>query len=160
MMVFLPGSIAILLIFSLLLLPLFLIAACEGIFASSLKVIFWVYRDFVHFLSPALTSLFNRGLYERIFASSLKVANVTPVNKCPRPRTAAQYRPISILPVLSKVLEKIVLYEFLLPCTSPKINLSQFAYIRRAGSGTIPALVSMQNMILKHLDSPGPCSFH
>ncbi len=47
------------------------------------------------------------------------------------------------------------MHEFLLPLTSSVIKSSQFAYIRRAGSGTTPALVSVQNKILQHLDLPG-----
>jgi hypothetical protein len=68
----------------------------------------WVYRDFAYFLSPVLTILFNRSLQEGVFASSLKMANVTPIPKSERPLSASQFRPISILPILSKVFEKII----------------------------------------------------
>ena len=115
----------------------------------------WVYKNFVFFLSPAITSLFNRSIRDGVFGSTLKFANVTPVPKCSRPQSVSQFRPISVLPVLSKVFEKIILHEFLLPSTSLKLKSSQFAYIRRPGSGTTAALVSVQTMIVHHLDSPG-----
>ena len=46
--------------------------------------------------------------YEGIFPESLKIAKVTPVFKSGDNSLLGNYRPISVLPVLSKVLERIM----------------------------------------------------
>ena len=50
----------------------------------------------------------NRSLDECIFPSSLKTAIVTPVFKSGDHHETCNYRPISILPVTSKIIEKVV----------------------------------------------------
>ena len=56
-----------------------------------------------------LTKLFNKSLNTATFPKSWKVANITPIFKNKGSASnPANYRPISILPCLSKILEKIV----------------------------------------------------
>ena len=43
-----------------------------------------------------------------IFPSSLKLANITPIFKKNDPLDKSNYRPVSILPLLSKVYERII----------------------------------------------------
>ena len=59
--------------------------------------------------------LINSNLRESVFPTSEKCAKVTPVYKSGKRSSMDNYSPISVLPVLSKVLEKIVhkqIYEF------------------------------------------------
>ena len=65
-------------------------------------------KDAAHVLSKPLTFIINLSLNSRVVPAEWKVAKVIPVYK---PGSAAEidnYRPISILPTLSKILEKIV----------------------------------------------------
>ena len=51
-----------------------------------------------------------------MFSDSLKLSDITPVYKKREPSDKANYRPVSVLPLLSKVFEKIIydqLYEYL-----------------------------------------------
>ena len=115
----------------------------------------WIFKDCSSALAPVLTALFNRSLHVGCFPQCLKLANITPIPKCPSPALISEFRPISILPVLSKLFQRIVLKKWILPKVKYRVDVNQFAYIPREGSGTISALVSFQNKILQFLDTPG-----
>ena len=55
-----------------------------------------------------LTNIFNLSLSTGTFISYFKKAKVIPIFKKGNPKLVENYRPISILPVFSKILEKIV----------------------------------------------------
>lgn len=57
-------------------------------------------------IAVSLTHLYNRCIEEHIFPSVFKEAMVIPLPKCKKPSTLDDFRPISILPILSKPLEK------------------------------------------------------
>ncbi|KOB79292.1 DNA, W-Samurai RAPD marker in retrotranposable element (reverse transcriptase), strain p50 [Operophtera brumata] len=59
-------------------------------------------------LAPAITHLINYSLETSSFPSAWKAAYVIPLPKTSNPTTVSQFRPISILPVLSKILENVV----------------------------------------------------
>ena len=64
----------------------------------------------VLFASPVfavpLAQLFNQSVVEGAVPSQWRTAVITPIPKVPKPTQAADYRPISITPVLSRSLEK------------------------------------------------------
>jgi Reverse transcriptase (RNA-dependent DNA polymerase) len=65
---------------------------------------------------PVFTHIINFSLSSSVFPEPWKKAFVIPLPKVSSPSSLSQFRPISILPVLSKVLESIVhkqLYSFL-----------------------------------------------
>ena len=55
-----------------------------------------------------LTDCINSGISNGVFPDELKLADVTPIYKKSDPDDKANYRPISILPSLSKVYEKVL----------------------------------------------------
>lgn len=59
-------------------------------------------------LLPHLTFIINSGLTKSIFPDAWKVAIISPIPKIPNPSTVSDFRPISILPTLSKVFERII----------------------------------------------------
>ena len=64
----------------------------------------------------ALSHIFNLSLNTGIFPNLFKKAKIIPIPKVRNPKTLNQYRPISLLPIFSKILEKIVhkrFYSFL-----------------------------------------------
>ena len=114
----------------------------------------WLLKECSSSLSPFLTALFNASLSSGVFPSPFKIAIVTPLlNKsdldCNVPQS---YRPISNLPVLSKLLERIVstqLQDFvdehlLLPS-------NQSAY--RRGHSTETALAKVHSDLVQALDA-------
>jgi len=57
-------------------------------------------------IAPSLTYIFNLSLATGIYIDDWKRARVTPIFKSGDRRQCANYRPISILPAVSKVFEK------------------------------------------------------
>ena len=113
----------------------------------------FIFRDFAEMLCPAITRLFNRSLSEGYVPMCFKQANIVPIQKRVRPHELSHFRPISLLPVLSKVFEKIVAKKFIIPLVKNKVDPHQFAYIPRPGSGTTCALVLSYDKIVRFLDS-------
>ena len=71
-----------------------------------------------------LKYLFNLSLEHWIFPEKMKIAKVIPLFKNSDPGNITNYRPISVLPCFSKVLERIMynrLYKYLCyrPCYCP-----------------------------------------
>jgi hypothetical protein len=82
----------------------------DGITSSLIK-------DIKHEISLPLTILINKSLSTGIVPDLLKTAKVIPVYKAKDKEQLNNYRPISLLPTISKILEKIIhkrLYYFLL----------------------------------------------
>ena len=59
-------------------------------------------------IAPKLCALFNHSLQSGIVPSEWKCANVTPIYKKGKKEFATNCRPISLLPIISKVLERCV----------------------------------------------------
>ena len=102
-------------------------------------------------LAPHLAVVFRRLLRLGSFTVCWRVANVTPIPKGPPSSSASNYRPISLIPILSKVFERLVsvrLGRFMegrgvLPTT-------QFAY--RKGLGTCDALLCVTHSLQSALE--------
>ena len=59
-------------------------------------------------IAKPLTSLFNKSLSEGIYPSIWKIAHVTPIHKKGSKSLCANYRPISLLSCVGKILEKCI----------------------------------------------------
>ena len=84
-----------------------------------------------------------------------QIRRISPVAKCSHPCDVSHFRPISLLPILSKVLERAAARHWILPHNFSSANPSQFAYIPGSGKGTTSVLTLMQHEILEFLDSSG-----
>ena len=62
-------------------------------------------------ISPILTCIINQSLCTGIFPESLKIAKIIPVYKKENPHITDNYRPVSLLPILSKIFEKVVFIQ-------------------------------------------------
>ena len=76
--------------------------------ALTLLVCFLFFEKNDDVLAPHLSVVFRRLLCLRSFPVGWRQANVTPIPKGPSYSSVANYRPISITPVLSKVFEHLV----------------------------------------------------
>ena len=73
-------------------------------------------KDSPECMAPILTRLFNRSLEESTFPSIWKCGKVSALFKGGDRTNCNNYRPITVLPTISKILERVVhqqLYEFL-----------------------------------------------
>ena len=108
-------------------------------------------KENVSILSTPLSFIINRSFEEGVFSEFLKTAQVTPVRKKEETLTISTYRPISLLSVFSKILEKSMynrLYSFL--CKLKLINTTQFGF--RSQHSTKHALIILIETVKKYLD--------
>ena len=70
-------------------------------------------KDAAHTLSAPLTYLINLSLQTGLFPNDWKLAKIVPIHKSGSHYNFDNYRPISVLPVLSKIIEKAVHRQFL-----------------------------------------------
>lgn len=93
-------------------------------------------------IAAPLCKCFNKFLTIGNFPDSLKIAKVTPIYKSGATTDPGNYRPISVLPVLSKILERILYTRLEKHLTS--INfLSDRQYGFRSKSSTLSATVDL-----------------
>jgi hypothetical protein len=75
------------------------------------KVPIRVIKDCLPVIAPWITSIINKSLVNNIFPSAWKIAEVIPILKEGDHEQANNNRPISLLPVLSKVCERVALNQ-------------------------------------------------
>ena len=98
-------------------------------------------RNTSYTISSSLCNLFNRSLSFGCFPAEWKISNITLVFKSGRKDLVSNYRPISLLSILSKILERIVHRRLLHHLISNSlISPKQFGF--RPGSSTQEALLS------------------
>ena len=108
----------------------------------------------IDLLLPALTNIINRSLPSGEVPSEFKTAVVKPLLKKASldPKQMKNYRPVSNLPFLSKILEKVVLMQLTNYLTSNQLT-HQFQSAYRAGHGTETVLLRIVNDILTASDA-------
>lgn len=103
-------------------------------------------------LAPILSNLINIKLSNGSFPDDLKCSRIVPIFKDNDPCDPNNYRPISILPSLSKVFESIIcdrLNSFLLK--HKVIHPNQFGF--QKNSGTLSAASTLINIIRNEIDT-------
>lgn len=116
----------------------------DGIPASFLKA------NFV-FFAHLLTDVFNEIVETGVYPAVLKVARVTPVHKSGDKKEANNYRPISCLSILDKVIEKLIVSRLVDFITQHKL-LYAHQYGFRQGLSTLSASCNLVDDIYDSLD--------
>jgi len=109
----------------------------------------WFLRIGAPVFCKPLTYLFNMSLVSSLVPRQWKCASIRPVPKITTPLNHADFRPISITPVLCRTLERIVVKQFLYPAIlNPPTSLSfvdQYAF-RPTGSTTSALIALLQTI--------------
>lgn len=112
----------------------------------------------IKFIKPILDiiikpicSIFNRSINTSTFPSEWKLSHVLPLPKKSNPVSASDYRPISILPVLSKALERLVHQQVCSYMITNKL-FDPFQSGFRAGHSTTTALLKVTDDIRLAMD--------
>ena len=105
----------------------------------------------INFLSDKLTDIINLSFRTGIFPDLCKLAKVIPIFKKDNPLLCENYRTISLLPIFSKIFEKVIykrMYDF--------IDKNQLIYERqfgfRAKHSTSHVLISTTEAIKAEID--------
>lgn len=117
----------------------------DGISAKLLK-------DASSVISFPLTCIFNKSLSSGIFPDSWKTAKVFPIYKGNEKNDANNYRPISVLPILAKVFEKLVFDQLYSYLTENNI-LTKFQSGFRSNHSTLTALLQATENWFKNIDN-------
>jgi len=97
-------------------------------------------------ITKPLSVLINKSLAEGVFPKELKIAKIIPIYKAKDRDSLNNYRPISLLPSISKIYEKVVfkrLYTFL--DNNDLIYESQYGF--RPKHSTIDAIIEFINKV-------------
>ena len=100
-------------------------------------------------LAPSLHHLFTKSLRLSQVPAEWKLANIVPLHKKGQKDHVENYRPISLLSIISKVLERCVLNHVSYHIQS-NINSAQYGFVN--GKSSTAQLLSILNIIGKNLD--------
>ena len=103
-------------------------------------------------LIPPLTYVTNLSLSQGVFPDELKMAKIIPLYKANDPMSFNNYRPISLLPLFSKVLERIM-YNRLIRFINKNKLLYKYQFGFRKNHSTYMALIILIDKITAALDN-------
>ena len=110
-----------------------------------------VLKDAKFIIAPVLTKIINLGYKKNIFPDELKIAVVKAIHKKECHNNPANYRPISILSVISKVFERSAVDQLVKHFeTHNLLSGCQHAYRKR--HSTVTCLAEITNNIYESLD--------
>ena len=105
----------------------------------------------INVLTKPLTRLINQCLYTGIFPSQLKLSRVKPLFKSGDQSRFSNYRPISLLPSLSKIFERVIFDQLLGYFTNNKLLcMDQFGF--RPGHSTELAALRLVDHLITQID--------
>ena len=110
-----------------------------------------VLKHIKNIISPILSNLFTKCLLSSHFPTKFKIARVIPLHKGNDKDNVNNYRPISLLPLLSKILERAVynqVYNFLE--THNLLSITQYGF--RKNRSTVMAVLDHLEYVYKNLD--------
>ena len=110
-----------------------------------------ILKKIAAYIVPTLVLIVNQSLLTGIFPNQLKIAKVLPLYKKDSPHILDNYRPISLLPVISKIFEKVAfiqLYDYMVK--NKLLYVSQYGF--RQEHSTELASLEFTDRIMHHLD--------
>ena len=112
----------------------------------------WILKQTSDIIVPHLTYIFNLCLKTGTFVDEWKKAKVTPIYKGGSHSDMNNYRPISVLPLVSKIFEKIVFKQLYSYLSSNDLLLHKQSGFR-PGHSTATCLISQINEWLLNIDN-------
>ena len=109
-----------------------------------------ILKEFAEVLVDPILAIFQKSIDTATVPSNWKKANVIPVFKKGDKQSVCNYRPISLLSVVSKVMERCI-YNSIITTIRPKITDHQYGFL--SGRSTDTQLLSVFTEIADNLDS-------
>ena len=119
------------------------------------KIPSWFLRIAAPCISAPTAYVFNLSLSYSVVPTQWKSSSITPVPKVPQPKTCQDFRPISVTPVLSRLMEKefirLVIYPVL---DHPKFkHLFSDQFVFRPSGSTTAALIHLVHTLTDMLQT-------
>ena len=103
------------------------------------------------YIVPAVTHIVNISIQTSIFPDMWKFTKIVPLYKKDDPLNAKNYRPVALIPVLSKVLERVIFLQMIQYMESNNMfHPSHHGY--RSGHNTCTALIEMYDSWVEALE--------
>ena len=99
-----------------------------------------------------LTYLSNKSIAQGVFPDELKLAQVVPIFKAGDEQLVQNYRPISVLPFISKIYEKIVA-NYLIDFLDSNNLLYKYQFGFRKSHSTSHAIITLVDKVSRALDT-------
>ena len=93
-------------------------------------------------IAPSLAKLFNITFQLGRFPTCWKISSVVPIPKSSKHKEVSNYRPISLLPVVSKLLERHI-HEVVISHLNETCPLSNKQWGFQSGKSTVTALLAV-----------------
>ena len=110
-----------------------------------------VVKAIANYIVKPLTHIFNLSFLTGIITNALKIARLTPVYKANSKENFSNYRPISVLPCFSKILEKLM-YKRAVTFLNKYNILSNNQYGFRAGHSTQQVVIEFVDRISQAIE--------
>ena len=111
----------------------------------------FVFKSVIVDIVQYVVKLINSSFMAGIFPECLKHATITPIYKKDNKQTMSNYRPISVLPLMSKVFERCVA-ERLWSFFNKHSIISQYQFGFQKGKSTLDALINLTENIYSALN--------
>ncbi len=111
-----------------------------------------VLKECASSLAPSLTKFFNLTLRKGSLPDQWKCANVVPIHKKDSKEDATHYRPISLLCVISKVMERCI-FNIIYPTLELEISDHQHGFLK--GKSTSTQMATFIHELSRILDDAG-----
>jgi hypothetical protein len=130
-----------------------LIKVCKQLKSTSSNDLWYVTSTFIGLIiqeiAPILATIFNKCILGGVFPCDLKLARVIPIYKKGNKSDPNNYRPISVLPVISKLLEKIVAEQLtIFFVENDVIHPQQYGFQKNKSTGH-----AMESLVSKILEA-------
>lgn len=110
-----------------------------------------ILKKSIQFICSPLAHIFNNILSKGIFPNTLKMAKIIPIHKKGKRDAPTNYRPIAILPVLSKIIEKNIAQQLLgFLASHSLITKEQHGFLKNRSTAT--AIFEFLNTVLEKLE--------
>ena len=109
----------------------------------------WYLKLAAPFFSVPIAHLFNVSLQQGWVPRQWKEATITPIPKAAQPAKCSDFRPISLTPILSRALERLIIRQYVYPILQdPDVSVDfadQFAF-RPTGTATATIATFLNNL--------------
>ena len=111
-----------------------------------------VFKSIKHSVKIPLAHISNLSFTSGIFPKELKIANIVPIFKADDEMVFTNYRPVSVLPVFSKLLERLM-YNRLIDYINENQILYKYQFGFQKGKSTYMPLIVLLDKIAAALDN-------